>query len=47
MLTVVAGHALTDDLTVGETSGDVPILWWYGIHLLLALATAAALVIVW
>ncbi|WP_156056289.1 hypothetical protein [Streptosporangium roseum] len=47
VLTMVAGHAPTDDLSVGETPGEVPIPWWYGIHLLLALVTAAALVIVW
>ncbi|MGW3370213.1 hypothetical protein ACWDOR_45640 [Streptosporangium canum] len=47
VLTMVAGHALTDDPAVGETPGDVPIPWWYGMHLLLALVTAAALVIVW
>ncbi|MEU7991400.1 hypothetical protein AB0B56_41815 [Streptosporangium canum] len=46
-LTMVAGYALTEDLSVGETLGDVPIPWWYGMHLLLALVTAAALVIVW
>ncbi|OUC95254.1 hypothetical protein [Streptosporangium minutum] len=47
VLTMVAGHALAGDLTVGETLGDAPIPWWYGMHLLSALVTAATLVIAW
>ncbi|MBB2914076.1 hypothetical protein FHS43_005388 [Streptosporangium becharense] len=47
VLTMVTGHALTGGLAVGENPAGVPIPWLYGIHLLLGLTTAAALVIVW
>ncbi|MBG0815532.1 hypothetical protein [Planomonospora sp. ID82291] len=41
----IAGHGAADDLLSGTALGRVPIPLWYGLHLLLALAVGAALVL--
>ncbi|MFC0863655.1 hypothetical protein ACFHYQ_15235 [Sphaerimonospora cavernae] len=46
-LTLVVGYALPDDLFSGTVMGRIPMPVWYSAHLLLALAVAAALAIVW
>ncbi|MGW5681596.1 hypothetical protein [Nonomuraea sp. NPDC003754] len=46
-LNLVVGYALTDDLYAGRIVGGLPIAWWYGAHLLLALVVASALVLAW
>ncbi len=44
-LNVVVGLVATGDVPAGETFEQVPTIWWYGVHLLLALMTAAALMV--
>jgi quinol-cytochrome oxidoreductase complex cytochrome b subunit len=45
MLGGLSGYAAADDLLSGTVLAKLPIPWWYGLHLLVALAVGAALVI--
>ncbi|GAA3786362.1 hypothetical protein GCM10022226_00580 [Sphaerisporangium flaviroseum] len=40
----LAGYGAADDLLSGTFLGRLPIPWWYGVHLLAALALGAVLV---
>ncbi|MFI6795275.1 hypothetical protein [Streptosporangium canum] len=46
-LNVVVGLVATGAVPAGETFEQVPTIWWYSVHLLLALMTAAALMVAW
>ncbi|MDX3099681.1 hypothetical protein [Nonomuraea angiospora] len=46
-LNVVVGLVTTGAVPAGETFEQVPTIWWYSVHLLLALMTAAALIVAW
>jgi hypothetical protein len=41
----LSGYVAADDLLSGTVLAELPIPWWYGLHLLVALAVGAALVI--
>jgi hypothetical protein len=41
----LSGYGAVDDLLTGMVLGKLPIPWWYGLHLLSALALGAILVI--
>ncbi|MFC4005979.1 hypothetical protein ACFOY2_02005 [Nonomuraea purpurea] len=45
LLSGLAGYGSADDLLSGTILGKIPIVVWYGLHLLNALALAATLVI--
>ncbi|MEU4330899.1 hypothetical protein [Nonomuraea dietziae] len=45
MLAGLSGYGAVDDLLSGTILGKLPIPFWYGLHLLVALAVGAVLVI--
>ncbi|RVX45044.1 hypothetical protein EDD27_7821 [Nonomuraea polychroma] len=45
LLGALAGYGSADDLLSGTVLGKIPIVLWYGLHVLTALALAATLVI--
>ncbi|GAA3530791.1 hypothetical protein GCM10022419_007270 [Nonomuraea rosea] len=46
-LNVVVGLVTTGAVPARETFEEVPTIWWYSVHLLLALTTAGALMVAW
>ncbi|MEW1840201.1 hypothetical protein AB0392_19830 [Nonomuraea angiospora] len=46
-LNVAVGLVASGAVPAGETFEQVPTIWWYSVHLLLALMTAAALMVAW
>ncbi|MBB5776760.1 hypothetical protein [Nonomuraea jabiensis] len=46
-LNVVVGLVATGAVPAWEPFEQVPTIWWYSVHLLLALMTAAALIVAW
>ncbi|MER7506504.1 hypothetical protein AB0L05_32970 [Nonomuraea pusilla] len=46
-LNVVVGLLATGAVPAGGTFEQVPTIWWYSVHLLLALMTAVALIAAW
>lgn len=45
LLAGLSGYAAVDDLLSGTSLAKLPIPWWYGLHLLVAIPVGAALVI--
>lgn len=45
MAATLSGYATVDDLLSGTFLGKVPSIWWYGTHLVVALALIVVLVI--
>ncbi|GAA0996101.1 hypothetical protein GCM10009555_091430 [Acrocarpospora macrocephala] len=41
----LSGYGAADDLLSGTALGRLPVPWWYGLHLLMAVAVGAVLVI--
>lgn len=45
LLAALGGYGSVDDLLAGTVLGGIPVLFWYGLHLLAALAVVVLLVI--
>ncbi|MFJ2028598.1 hypothetical protein [Streptosporangium sp. NPDC087985] len=45
LLSALAGYGSADDLLTGTVLGKLPTPWWYGLHLLTALAVVTVLVL--